>query len=230
MGIIKAISLVAAFITFAMPLVGGGRSAKEVMNQNMTINLSLNPHQINIATPLQDLWDHFAASAWPSEVIKFLYGQRYFIAGGAVLGCYVYMCRECARINNYLECPDSWGSWRKEYSLEMLLSMPQQQIARDLVIEIQRRYSNNGNPTDFIGPLILFCKTIDYEIVLVNRFISIYSFLVRSHLYVLFRLNIKKCAELGDTLKRLQFIKNIFLAWAADYKVEHNKRAIYCVK
>jgi len=223
MRIIKRIITAAAILVLLLPKLNLAYTAPEP-NQNMTINFNVNQRQINVSSPLQDLWDQVSTSALPSELINFLYNQRYFIAGSAVLGTYVYICRECTRINRYVECCDSWGSWHKEYSLEVLLALPPQQIAQDLVIEIQRRYSNNANPTDFIGPLISFCKSIDYEMELVNHFITLYAFLVRIHLNVLFPLNIQKCASLADTLKRLQYIKNIFLAWAADYKIEHNKR------
>ncbi len=223
--IIKRTIMVIVGIHLLIPMLAA-RSSTDVMNQNVTVNVNVNPRQIKTTTPLQDLWDHVAGSPWPSEIVKFLYAQRYFIAVGAALGVYVFMCRECAHINHYLECYDSWGAWHKEYSLEMLLAMPQQQIAKDLVIDIQRRYSNNANPTDFISPLISFCKTIDHEIELVNRFLSIYSFLMRTQLLSIFPLNIKRCAELGDIKKRLQYIKNVFLSWAADYKIEHNKKTI----
>lgn len=225
MKIIKIIITAGAIILLAVPCSNNAR----ITNQNMTINLNVNPHQINVSTPLQDLWDQVASSALPTEILSFLWRQRYFIAGGAVLGIYIYVCRECTRINNYLECFESWGSWHKEYSLEAFLAMPQQQIAKELVIEIQRRYSNNACPTDFIGPLISFCTMIDSEIEMVNHYLSTYSLLMRTNLYGLFPLNVAQCDELGDIIKRLQFIKNIFLAWAADYKIEHNKERVLAI-
>ena len=198
----------------------------DVMNQQVTVNVNVSPKQIkHELSTAKELIEKLSIAAWPSSIGNFISGQRYFIAAGTVLGGYVLLCRECVRANQYVVCNETWGSWHNDYPHEVFMSMSHQEIAKELVIEIQRRYSNIKNPTDFIGPLITFAKSIDSEIKLVDHYLWLHSILQRSHLNMIVPLNIEACVLLPKMMQRLRHIKNIFLTWAADYKIEHNSRS-----
>ena len=79
------------------------------------------------------------------------------------------------------------------------------------------------NPTDFISPLISFVQTIDKEINTLKKFIDAYWLITKLHTEKLLPVNIKQFATLNERYKKLLYLKNVFLSWAAEYKVNHNK-------
>ena len=196
----------------------------ESMNQNLTVNLNYSPTQIK--TPLifpDKFFSNLPIKEWQTKTSSFLYNKRYFIGGSVVLGGYVLTCNYCVQANKYLERTDTWASWRPDTPVELLIAIPQQELAKELILEIQRRYSNPQNPTDFISPLIAFVQTIDEEIIKIKQYAQVYGWITRLHIQVIFPINQKQFNLLGEKYKKLIYLKNIFLSWAAEYKVSHNK-------
>ena len=198
------------------------------MNQNLVLNLNYSPTQIK--TPLifpDKLFSHLPIKEWQTKTSSFLYQKRYFFGASIILGGYVMTCNYFVQANKYLEQTDTWASWRLDTPVEVLISIPQHELAKELILEVQRRYSNSQNPTDFISPLIAFVQAIDTEIVMIKKYAEIYRFIKRFHLQGIFPINQKQFNQLGDKYKKLMYLKNVFLYWAAEYKINHNKNRRY---
>jgi hypothetical protein len=153
-----------------------------------------------------------------------LFNKRYLIGASVLLGGYIYTCTYIVKANKYLERIDTWSNWRSDIVFDVLVTVPQTELAKDLVLEIQRRYSNAQNPTDFISPLIIFVQTIDMEISALKQFIDVYALITKLHAQKLLPINQKQFSSLHDRYKKLLYLKNVFSSWAAEYKVNHNKR------
>lgn len=194
------------------------------MNQNLTVNLNYSPTQIK--TPViwpEKFFSNIPIKEWQAQTSNFLYKKRYFIAASLLFGGYVLACNYFVQANKYLEQPDIWSSWRPETPLDALLAIPQQELAKELILEIQRRYSNAQNPTDFISPLIAFIKAIDSEILIIKQYAEVYQWITKFHLQSALPINQKLFDQLVENNRKLIYLKNVFLSWAAEYKISHNK-------
>ena len=191
-------------------------------SQNLVVYY--NPVQFN--TPIElpsGLLSRLPLKEWQNKTSSFIFRQRYFIGASLLLGGYIYVCSYIVQANKYLERPDTWNSWRADMPFDLLVTIPQHELAKDLILEIQRKYSNTQNPTDFISPLISFVQTIDKEINTLKKFIDAYWLITKLHVEKLLPVNIKQFATLNERYKKLLYLKNVFLSWAAEYKVNHNK-------
>ena len=199
-------------------------SDPNAMNQNLTVHFNYSPTQIK--TPLifsEKMFSNVHLKEWQAKTSNFLYSKRYFIGATIILGGYIMTCNFFVRGTKYLERTDTWASWHSDIPLEILMATPQSELAKELVLEIQRRYSNAQNPTDFISPLITFIKVIDEEIIMIKQYAEIYRLINKLHLQNIFPINQKQFNMLDEKEKKLIYFKNTFLSWAAEYKVNHNK-------
>lgn len=194
------------------------------MNQNLVVNLNYSPTQIK--TPLslpKDFFSNLPLADWRDSTQSFLYQKRYFLGFSCIIGCYLYACHLIVKANKYLEDTENWAAWRADIPYQLLVTIPQQELAKDLILEVQRRYNNSQNPTDFLSPLIMFVHAIDEEILYMTRLNVSYNWLKKLYIDVIFPINENCFSKVEEKLKKLIYIKQIFLVWAAEYKVSHNK-------
>ena len=175
------------------------------------------PHLSNIKIPFDEL------SKQSKAILK--KHKKEIIFGGAAF-TYLFICYLLIRGNNYLGRLDIWSSWKVDISLYNLYAIPHEKISRELLIEIQKRYTRSDKPTDFMLPIINFLYDIDKEITQLNFYRKLYVWLKRLRLHYIMPLNTQRFMSIKERLKRTLFIKNIFLTWAAHYKIEHNKTVV----
>ena len=111
-------------------------------------------------------------------------------------------CNYFVQANKYLERTDTWASWRLDTPVDLLITIPQTELAKELILEIQRRYSNAQNPTDFISPLITFIQTIEAEIVKIKQYADVYRWITNLHLQSAFPINQKQFNLLGRKIQK----------------------------
>jgi len=150
---------------------------------------------------------------------SFLSRHKYKIFFFSLLGSYGTLSIKIIFDNHYLNRSDLWGMWQPNLSFDQLCEIPQKKLGRELILEIQRRYLNQECPTDFINPLIMFIKAVDYELKHIIRYIRISTCIKHLHLLILFPTNEKKIEKAQLILQKLRFVKHIFLSWAAEYNL-----------
>ena len=139
---------------------------------------------------------------------------------GALAAGYGYLCYIIASGNSYLAQKDSWANWRQDLTLEQLLAIPQPQFAKELVQEIQRRYTDPAAVTDIVRPLGTFMKVIEKEEEQLLWYQNAFSWLQYSKATAIIPLSTCQFAKLGEKLQRLIYFKNAFQSWAAQYQLE----------
>ena len=148
---------------------------------------------------------------------SFLSKHKYTIGFYTLCACYAGLYAKLILDNHYLNRIDLWATWRSDQTFEQLCEIPQQTLGRELVLEIQRRYRNTDNITDFINPLILFMNAIDQEIVRIKHYQTISTWIKRCYLLIIFPTNEQKIKKAQTLLQRVHFVKHVFLSWAAEY-------------
>lgn len=209
----------------------GADQAAEVMNQNLTFNLNYSPTQIKMPPVLppnfmQNIMEKIpvdTARQWGYRASGFMSRKKYLLLTCTCAVGYVWTCHLCVKANAYMARVDAWSMWKRTFSLDELTHLPQDDLTKDLLIEIQRRYINHNNPTDFIMPLIIFVHEIEHEMAVLKRIQQLSKWLSRLFLVRLFPLNREVVVTIDERIARLAYINNLFLSWAAQYAVEHNK-------
>lgn len=123
------------------------------------------------------------------------------------------------RANHALAESASWASWKPELSLDGLKTLDQAELTKELLHEIQKRHMSVEKPADALLPFITFLGTIDDEITHINTYRSIHFWIETCHATWMFPINAQRFASATTRLERLWFLKNLFLSWAADYKL-----------
>ena len=150
-----------------------------------------------------------------------------------VMTGYLATCYQVYSADSYSEQAELWANWRDDLSLEQLLNIPHEQLTHELLTEIQRRYLSQKNPTDFISPLTSFLNTLDNEIKYLHSYKRLREWIYWTYLSRLLPNKTKTHHSFDKQLQRLNYLKNIFLAWAAQYKLEqqdHKKHCKYMLK
>ena len=154
------------------------------------------------------------------NIIKnLLWQNRYKIAGGTLLGS--YSATSLLLVANYHQLYHSvfWAHWKNNSSFEALCSIPQKELAKELLLAIGEHHYNKDNPTDLAYPLVTFIKDIDWEISLIKQYITTAQTIKNLYLMPIFPTNDKKLQQARKLLERDLFIKHIFLSWLADYNL-----------
>jgi len=137
----------------------------------------------------------------------------------SIVSCYITICLFLLAVHYYLHQPNSWSQWQASVSLTELCTRPQQLLQQELIFDIQKRYLNQQNPTDFISPFVTFMNKITVEEKYINRYIALLNSIHRVYLGRLFLINEKKIREIELSKQRLIFVRQVFSSWAAEYNI-----------
>lgn len=168
-------------------------------------------------TLLQGMKEHLTGAR--EHVTTFLRDYKYWIVGGCAASLYGYVCYTVYQGNRYAQSNDLWSSWKSSLELETLLSLPQKELAEELVKEVQRRYTNPANPTDFVSPLSAFLTALEKERKALEFYAEFNAWIQALYLSKIIPLS---CSSYTDAKKRVQklvYLKNIFITWAIDFKM-----------
>jgi len=165
-----------------------------------------------------------------SERLKDFCGQTWQLVsdhkkkliGTGIISSYAFLLYKALKGNSYLAQNDLWFSWKKELSMEQLLSIPQGELAQTLLTRVQRRYVNAANPTDFLSPLINFMRDVEIEINQLRTYNRIYKWTSTISLSKIVPFNKKRFETIQEKIQRLLYFKNVFSSWIANYKMVHN--------
>ena len=162
-------------------------------------------------------------NTYQEPVQTFLSDNKLYLGAGALLSLYSYYCYQVICGNFYLKRTDLWSSWKHELSFDQLCLIPQQTLARELILNIQHHGLDMQKPTDFMVPLVLFLQVIEEERSKLIYYQTLYNRITMVKCSVLFPFNKKQYNNIEERLRRLSFLKNIFISWMAEFNVEHNK-------
>jgi hypothetical protein len=128
------------------------------------------------------------------------------------------------RLQNFLIHESQWSYWKGHLSLEKLFEIPQSHLSEELIKEVQRQYTAEANPTDFLTPLMTFMDMAEKEKAALEQYNTICSYLEKLHILRFFKHDQELYEQSKEKLQKLAYLKNIFLSWLADYKISQKFR------
>lgn len=149
--------------------------------------------------------------------------NKLYLGVSAVLALYSYYWYQVMCGNFYLKRTDLWSSWKNGLSFDQLCAIPQQSLARELILNIQQQGLDIQKPTDFTVPLVTFLYVIEEERKALLYYQTLHSRITMMKCGILFPFNKKQYNRIEERLQRLSFVKNIFISWMAEFNLEHAK-------
>lgn len=111
-----------------------------------------------------------------------------------------------------------WKSWKKELSIEGMFSIKQQDLAHQLLLDIQIHYINPAMPTDTTEPISKFIVDLAQEEEYIQKYLDFLALLERLRIarFIYFKTNKNKYEEYAT---RISCLKGLFALWLSEYKV-----------
>lgn len=169
---------------------------------------------------VSQLWD-----AHRESMQTFLHDNKLYLGASALAALYSYYCYQVICGNLYLQRTDLWSSWKNDLSFDQLCAIPQQTLARELILSIQHQGLDTQKPTDFVVPLVTFLQVIEEERKTLLYYQTLHSRITTVKCARLFPFNKKRYNRIEERLQRLSFVKNIFISWMAEFNLEHAKKS-----
>lgn len=177
-----------------------------------------------VTTTFKKLWQ---PQAYKEQATSFLQEHKWTITTLLCFSHYAFLYYHLYKAHSFLSDQTNWAHWQEELTLEELYAIPTEQCEQALLQEIQMRYANSFNPTDFVNPLALFLQQIEKEIACARRAYTLFYWLERYYLARLFPMIAIDAAYAAQSLDRLIYIKRLFLGWMAQYNIAHNKKVTF---
>lgn len=143
---------------------------------------------------------------------------------GAVGALYAGIWLRFMYLHHLIFRKDTWSCWKNKTDLNELQSIAHAQLARELIVAIQKKYQAADKIADFVTPLMAFIVDMNKEIANLNSFIWQYESLKKIKLIALFPGYGKTMKLVREKLQRLMFLKNVFGSWMAEYKINMNMK------
>jgi len=135
---------------------------------------------------------------------------------------YAYISYQIYTKQQVVDNPSAWSNWYNNYSIEELFAIPGEKLGGELLHEIQSRYADPENPTNFIYSLVQFSKILQAEIDALEDQKTIYTWIQRMHCNQIFFIDNNAITEIQTKIHKVLFLKHIFTTWYATYKIERN--------
>lgn len=153
-------------------------------------------------------------------VSDFVRNNKKMVGIGTGVGLYASLWLYISYLQRCVHSSDSWSSWKSHIPLDILLTTQQHEVARELVIDIQKKYTSAELLADFISPLVQFMNTLDKEKRSLERYLYIQKWLHRCYLHKLFPHDQKSIAKAQEKVDRLMYLKQLLIEWISEYKIQ----------
>jgi hypothetical protein len=151
-----------------------------------------------------------------SSLQAWLWAHKYKIGAGCIVlflgGTYFYFYST----NRFLSDKSHWFWWPEHLSFDELLNQDPKTIREALTSRIQEKYFDAHNPTNGLEPLIRFARDIEKEERQLKKYITICSWASRLWVTKIPFFPKLQLEVAQSALHRLLFIKQQFIAWAAE--------------
>lgn len=201
--------------------------AEQPINVNVHNNLNLS--QINTATLQQHVTSVLSraqdflgngreeCSSLMYSAARFIFSNKKKCCIYSIISAYVSIVTALwvlqAKINK-----GYWKSWKKDMSIESMFSLKQQDLAHQLLLDIQMHYINPTAPTDTTEPISKFIVDLALEEEYIKKYLDLISLLERLRVlrFIYFKTEKTKYEEYAT---RISCLKGLFALWLSEYKV-----------
>jgi hypothetical protein len=197
-------------------------SEQPVISPVFNININTN-HESTLTSSQVSFSPDFATRVikWQDSLWRWIKQHRYWIAGTsiALMGCslitWVYTAKK------YLADTTHWAAWKAEISLATLLATAPDKLTKELILDIQQRYTNPTNPVNIVDPIITFIATTKQEKSKLLQYQTLHTWLTTTRMGKCIPGYQNQQQIIKERLERLAYVTMLFNQWLAQYNVTH---------
>lgn len=199
------------YINFAQ-LIGGITIYVNTTNNAQTDAKAIVTPSKELATVSQESSSFFSLPTLKKHYL-------YYLAGG-LLASYLFVYFRLKKALWLMGNRDAWCNWKGECSLEKLFTFSQEELAEELLLKIQARYSNPRTPGDLVTPLSEFLDQYKKEIETLRTYVKTVQMLRTFKASNLFPLHEEDIFAIKEKTQRLAFLKTLFFLWTTNHSKE----------
>jgi hypothetical protein len=192
-----------------------------VINVSPNATASTNTQQTTAVSQSLNFWQYlqFDPKPYATGFFAFLDAHKYKLLMASLAATYAAMYYQLLKDKHFIYKKDTWAAWKQNLSFDQLCELPSQELEKTLLHEIQIRYLDSQNPTNFISPLVSFVNSAQEEQHRIKRYLTYADWLKKFYLSKFFPLDQQTYLLAQDRLNRLAFVKHIFSSWAASFNM-----------
>jgi len=137
---------------------------------------------------------------------SFLSNHRWTLFFGFLVAGYVMMCKRIKDDQDFLARRKNWANWR---------AYDAQQLESCLAADIQYRYFNPQDPTNYSAALSECALDMEHEELRYSRIMRLYKWLKKWYLYLLFPMSKEDLKEVRAARERFEAMRRIYLRLVA---------------
>lgn len=150
---------------------------------------------------------------------EFIFKYKYWLTITAATCIYCSIFYKIAHANRLLSSTDSWCNWKSDLTFAKLLSASQKDLAQELITDIQKKYMDPQNPTNFVTPMVNFVNDINNEIKELESYVKIVNSIKTVKLKTIYPIiSDDKLDQAKEKINKLVYTKNIFSEWSVEFK------------
>ena len=180
--------------------------------------------QTSIQDSLQNLYNDQMQKCHGSamSLLAFIGNNKIKCTCATLAAIYTYTMYQIYTNQQIMNDPASWCNWRNDLQIEKLLEASSEKTGLELLHEIQSRYADPTNPTNFIYSLVQFIRILQDEIEQLEKLKNLCSWIDAAGCSRLFFIDATTMATIQAKMHKILFIKHIFATWYATYKMDRN--------
>lgn len=152
---------------------------------------------------------------------------KYWLPITTVSFVYCAIYYKISLTNKLLNTKDAWLNWKSDITFSKLLSESPKDLTQDLINDIQKKYTDQKNPTNFISPLVAFTNDINNEVTELESYVKIVNSIESCKLNKMYpTITQNKIDEAKEKINKLIYLKNIFTQWSVDFKQQQLQATI----
>lgn len=159
------------------------------------------------------------AADTPTRLKPWVMENKWRIVVSCATVLYAYTWYRLFHLQYALFDPNAWHNYKTMVSFDELLRIKQEELAQELIKEIQRIYAPQA-VQDFFIPFTLFTKDIEREMELLEQLITIYKRIRMLHINWLFPWQGSTFEQAQDKLRRVLYLRNVAFSWLGSFKLE----------
>lgn len=148
------------------------------------------------------------------------------VAGMTGVSAYLYLFIKLKKDSWFLSRRDLWSYWRSEKSLGELFEMDEEELVRQILFDIQTKYTKIEEVENFSAPLSVFFRELDKERKKLTNYVWWAKKIQCMHLSKLFLLDWQIVTVAEERLRRLAFLRSRIWNWISGKKVRENNRLL----
>ena len=151
------------------------------------------------------------------------------VPAASVAIVYAYINYKILKAQSYLKNNQLWSSWRSDIVLEQLLALPQDQLTKELLAEIHRRYFDHTTIADPITPFVTFMNSLEEEEAAINDYLNLVQWLQYLYIARLFPIRPQIYTHTKERMQRLAYYKNVFTTWASAHALKETQKRLVII-